>query len=238
MAEKTSIYISYSWENDENKGIEDDLNNLCKEMEFHNIPYKRDVADGEHNLCPVFGNIPESEKKIGEAALVLVVLSEKYLKSKHCMNEFSLIRRKGDLSNRVMIIVVGDLCDKLNFSSYRQYWREVGESIKDNIGEERIEYDDLAVIADRYFQNELDDLRTLLKINNYVKTKDLKGDYSKIIEELKKRIAKVPSKDNALESPDAPTGRGGVTIGHNENKGGFQSFGGTVSGNITISNTF
>ena len=90
------VYFSYAWDKDE-QGIEEDVNNLCKLLEKNDIYYKRDKV----NLCNYRWCINDSEIEIGEGSAIIVVISERYIKSLHCMNEWHLMRENGKIWERV-----------------------------------------------------------------------------------------------------------------------------------------
>ena len=96
------VYFSYAWANAEHPDIEEDVNNLCKLLEENHIYYKRD-KDG---LCPYRWSIQKSEEEIGEGTAIIVVISERYLKSLHCMNEWNLMLKNGKIWERVFPIVL------------------------------------------------------------------------------------------------------------------------------------
>ena len=112
------VYFSYAWATDEHPDIEDDVNNLCNVLEENDIYYKRDKI----NLCNYRWCINDSEIEIGEGAAIIVVISERYLKSLHCMNEWHLIRENGKIWERVFPIVLED-ANITNKGTYKEFYK-------------------------------------------------------------------------------------------------------------------
>ena len=112
------VYFSYAWANDEHPDIEDDVNNLCNVLEENDIYYKRDKI----NLCNYRWCINDSEIEIGEGAAIIVVISERYLKSLHCMNEWHLIRENGKIWERVFPIVLEN-ANITNKETYKEFYK-------------------------------------------------------------------------------------------------------------------
>lgn len=111
------VYISYVWENEEYQGIEDDVEGLCKAMEDNGIFYKRD----KKNLCPYRWRIQKAEKEIGQGCAIIIFISEKYIKSLHCMHEWHLIRENGKILERVFPIVL-EGTNITNKNKYKEYY--------------------------------------------------------------------------------------------------------------------
>ena len=112
------VYFSYAWADGEHPDIEEDVDKLCKILDDNNIKYKRD----KENLCDYRSNIQESEEKIGGGSAIIVVISEKYLKSEHCMNEWHLIRENGKIWERVYPIVMEN-ANISNDEIYEKYYQ-------------------------------------------------------------------------------------------------------------------
>lgn len=116
------VYFSYAWANSEHPNIEEDVENLCELLEANHIYYKRDKT----NLYPYRWSIQKAEEEIGEGTAIIVVISERYLKSLHCMNEWHLMRKNGKIWERVFPIVLEDanITDKETFKKYYKYYKE------------------------------------------------------------------------------------------------------------------
>ena len=124
------VYISYAWsdERSEYQNLEDHVNKLCDLMESNNIFYLRDKSNGANSLCPYRRSILDAEKEIGQGEAVVAVLSDKYLRSIHCLNEWYYIMENGKVKDRVFPIVLNTPIDngfrniKKTYDDYFDYW--------------------------------------------------------------------------------------------------------------------
>ena len=97
-------------------------------MEENRIYYLRDKSDGDNSLCPYHRNIVDAEKEIGQGEAVVAVLSDKYLRSIHCLNEWHYIMENGKVKDRVFPIVLNTPVDngfrniKKTYDDYFTYW--------------------------------------------------------------------------------------------------------------------
>ncbi|MBR4271410.1 MAG: toll/interleukin-1 receptor domain-containing protein [Bacteroidales bacterium] len=180
------VYFSYAWANDEHPDIEEDVNNLCKLLEENHIYYKRD----KDNLCPYRWSIQKSEEEIGEGTAIIVVISERYLKSLHCMNEWHLIRENGQIWKRVFPIVLGNLklTDKDTFREYYKIFTDRAQNLIDQQQEDIIPLTRVETEAANagFYVNDLKRMYQYLADNNKLNQHELRKDnYAVIIGQLK-----------------------------------------------------
>lgn len=94
------IYISYAWTNES----EEVLKNLCEVLDDNSIKYFVDKKDIDYK-----GNIREFEEKLGKGNYIILIISDKFLKSKDCMYEILQINQnEGDISDKIFPIVLPD----------------------------------------------------------------------------------------------------------------------------------
>lgn len=125
------VYISYAWsdERSEYQNLEDHVNKLCDLMESNNIFYLRDKSNGANSLCPYRRSISDAEKEIGQGEAVVAVLSDKYLRSTHCLNEWYYIMENGKVKDRVFPIILKTPIDngfrniKESSADYFYFWK-------------------------------------------------------------------------------------------------------------------
>ena len=175
------VYISYAWADDKYPNIEEDVENLCEILEANYIDYKRDKT----NLCPYRWSIQKAEEEIGEGTAIIVVISERYLKSLHCMNEWHLMRENGKIQDRVFPIVLESckITDKDTFREIYKFFKDRADALikqqaEDIIPLTRVETE--AANAGFY----IDDLKRIyqyLADNNTSKLFELKKDNYEII---------------------------------------------------------
>jgi hypothetical protein len=124
----SAIYFSYAWGDSDEAGesreaIVDQLYNALKADGF---TLKRDKMDLDYK-----GFISEFMHEIGRSGLVVVAISDKYLRSPYCMHELYEIYRnsrqeKEEFSKRVFPIRVESIkmSDPFVIDTYLAYWEE------------------------------------------------------------------------------------------------------------------
>ncbi len=122
------IFISYAWSG-ESERIVNELDKRLLEKGLTVIRDKRDLG--------FKGNIKEFMQRMGQGHYVIVVISDKYLKSHNCMFELLEIAQKGDFYDRIFPIVLADadIYDPITYLDYVAYWngniRELETKIKE-----------------------------------------------------------------------------------------------------------
>lgn len=149
------VFISYAW------GGESELvaNELEAALSSASIQLVRDKTD-----LGFKGLIREFMQRIGEGNLVILIISDKYLKSKNCMFELLEVAKNGEFHNRVFPIVLGDadIYDSLALIRYLKYWDEkikaLNASVKelDNLADTRKVQEDINLYTD--IRGAIDDL--------------------------------------------------------------------------------
>lgn len=75
---ENAVFVSYAWEK-ESERIVDKFEEACAK---HNLPFIRDKKDVDYK-----DSIREFEQRIGRGLCIVLVVSDKYLRSEHCMYE-------------------------------------------------------------------------------------------------------------------------------------------------------
>ncbi len=111
------VFISYAWGGESEKCV----NQLDEAFRTNGITIIRD----KRNLG-FKGQIKEFMEKLGRSKAVIVVISEKYLKSESCMFELVQIAKNGQFHRRVFPIVLGNanIHRAISRIGYIQYWEE------------------------------------------------------------------------------------------------------------------
>lgn len=123
----SGIYISYAWGGESEK-IVDLLDGELQKRELNLVRDKRDLG--------YKGSIVEFMKDIGKGNKIIVVISEKYLKSENCMFELTQIYENKDFARRIFPIVLEDsnIYSPVSRIKYIKYWNdkiaELDEAIK------------------------------------------------------------------------------------------------------------
>lgn len=117
----TQVFVSYSWE-DESDHIVGELEQAFTKQGIHIGRDKKDVG--------YKGSIDEFEKRIGQGQCIVLVISDKFLRSKHCMYELMLIDQNQNLRERIFPIVLDDakIYDAIGQLGYIKYWEgQIGQ---------------------------------------------------------------------------------------------------------------
>jgi DNA-binding NtrC family response regulator len=112
---EASIYISYAW-GDEREEIVNQIDSFLQKRGLKIIRDKRDL--------PYKGSIKEFMERIGKGDCVIVVISDKYLRSPNCMFELVEIAENKEFQNRIFPIIWkdADIYDPLKRIEYIKYW--------------------------------------------------------------------------------------------------------------------
>jgi internalin A len=111
------IYISYAWGGESEKIVE----RLDQAFQARGVTIIRDKRDLGYK-----GRIKAFMERIGRGKGVIVVVSEKYLKSENCMFELVQIAKNGRFYDRIFPIVLDDanIYKPVNRIKYIKYWEE------------------------------------------------------------------------------------------------------------------
>ncbi len=234
-----AVIISYAWEGER----EEIVNQLDAALQKRGIRIIRDKRDLAYK-----GSIQEFMKRIGQGNCVIVVISDKYLRSPNCMFELVEIEESKQFHDRIFPIVLGDanIYDPIKRIEYVKYWEtkreELAEAIKTldpaNLQGIREEMD----LYDR-IRDKISGLTSILKDMNTL-TPDMHrdADFSHLYESIEKRMKAKPTvlgapkkeggkpkKKRSRQNNAAGPTNGNIGIGKIE-------IGGDVSGNIVIGN--
>jgi hypothetical protein len=117
---RQELFISYAWgkENEEREAI---VNELDKVFQGRGVTIIRDKRD-----LGFKGRIKEFMETIGQGKAVILVISEKYLKSPNCCFELVQIAKHGSFADRVFPIVLDDakIYDPIDRGRYVKHWED------------------------------------------------------------------------------------------------------------------
>lgn len=156
------IFFSYAWEDEKEigKNREEIINSLYNTLERKKYTLRRDKMDLSYR-----GLISDFMQEIGKGNLIVVALSEKYLKSPYCMFELYEIYRnsrldKNEFSDKIFPIHLEtiNLNDPLVLDEYYTHWEEKEEEWSkliqkrmDRIGKEQFaEFDKVKQISSKF----------------------------------------------------------------------------------------
>src|SRR5262245_11597115 len=200
-----AVFISYAW-GEETQEREAIVNQLDQSLQKRGLKIIRDKRDLGYK-----GMIRQFMERIGEGSSVIVVLSDKYLRSKNCMYELVEIAENKDFINRVFPIVLSDakIYDAIDRINYKKYWKQKKEDLNkeilslgdvSNITEIAEELDDYDRIRDEY-----DKLTTTLKNRNslspdILRESDCQQLYDALVERMGTTLTKNKTANGDKES--------------------------------------
>lgn len=125
-----AVFVSYAWE-DGSVRIVDELEQAFAKRGIH-IERDKKVLDYKDS-------IKAFEQRIGQGQCIVLVISDKYLRSEHCMYEMVEADRKQNLRERIFPIVLADaqIYEAIDRLNYVEYWdgkiKQLNQAIKEKI---------------------------------------------------------------------------------------------------------
>ena len=179
------VYISYAWGGESERIV----NELDADLKAQGITIVRD----KRNLG-FKGMIRDFMQQIGRGYAVIVVISDKYLKSPNCMYELVEIAKNKDVYNRIFPIVLADadIYNPINRIKYIKHWedqlKELDAAMKlvssanlQGMRDEIDSYDDI--------RDNISNLTFLLKdMNTLTPEMHENSNFATLIEMLKERL--------------------------------------------------
>jgi TIR domain-containing protein len=234
-----TIFISYAWGGEREKIV----NQIDQALQQRGIKITRDKRDLGYK-----GSIREFMERIGQGNCVIVVVSDKYLRSPNCMFELVEVAEHRQFFDRVFPVVLADanIYDPLKRIEYVRYWEvkraELAEAMKTldpaNLQGIRDDMD----LYDR-IRDKVSGLTSILKdMNTLTPEMHQESDFSYLYEAIEKRLKESPAKATAENTKNAKTpeetnatSKGGVVANKGSTAIGNIQVGGNA-GNISIGN--
>lgn len=187
MSQDSQVYISYAWGGESERIV----NELDADLQAKGTMVIRDKRD-----LGFKGMIRDFMQQIGRGHAVIVVISDKYLKSPNCMFELVEIARNKDFYDRVFPIVLADadIYNPVNRIKYIKYWedklKELDEAMRSvsaaNLQGMRDEIDSYDEIRDN-----ISNLTFFLKdMNTLTPEMHENSNFAVLITSLDKRLAR------------------------------------------------
>lgn len=157
------VFVSYAWGGESERTVDE----LDQAFVKRGIRIVRDKKDLQYK-----GSIETFEQRIGQGKCIVLVISDKYLRSEHCMYELVQVDENRNLRERIFPIVLGDarIYKALDRLSYIKYWDEQIEQLNRAIKEIGIMTNLASITADldRYarIRSNIDHLTDLLSDMN------------------------------------------------------------------------
>jgi internalin A len=233
-----AVFISYAWGGER----EEIVNQIDKALQGRGIRITRDKRDLGYK-----GSISEFMERIGRGNCVIVVISDKYLRSPNCMFELVEIADGKQFHDRIFPVVLNDanIYDPIKRIEYVRHWEakraELAGAMKTldpaNLQGIREDMDLYDRIRDRIsgLTSTLKDMNTLTP--DMHRDSDFSELYTAIENRMKQPPATPPAQAEAGSNPAENTKpASNVSAANNSIAIGGIQIGGNVDGNITIGN--
>ena len=184
-SEQGKVFISYAWGGDS----ETTANQLEQAFRGKGIEIVRDKKDLGYK-----GLIKNFMEQIGQGNCILVIISDKYLKSENCMFELLEIAKNGDIYDRIFPIVLEDVSiyNATGRLKYIQHWEAQIQDLETAMKQGGLANlqgitDDLNLYT--AIRNQIAELADLLKDMNTL-TPEMHQDsgYEKIIQAVENKL--------------------------------------------------
>ena len=192
------VFISYAW-GGESENI---VNEIDKAFEQKSITLIRDKRD-----LGFKGMITNFMEQIGAGKAIVVVISDKYLKSPYCMFELLEIYRNMKFAERIFPVVMEDaqIFEPIHRLHYLKYWQDKKNELDEAI--KQFGTDPITVIGDDYktykkiFDNFGEIINILKDINSLSPQMHRDAEFKILIEALEYQINKNLPTSKIAENP-------------------------------------
>jgi internalin A len=200
---ENAVFISYAWGGER----EEVVNQIDQTLQQRGLKITRDKRDLGYK-----GSIKEFMEQIGKGNCVIVVVSDKYLRSPNCMFELVEIADNKQFHDRIFPIVLADanIYDPIKRIEYVKYWEEkraeLAKAIKTldpaNLQGIRDDMD----LYDR-IRDKISGLASTLKdMNTLTPEMHMEGNFNHLFDAIEKRMKESPtaSPSETQKEPKSP----------------------------------
>ena len=121
MKNNVEIFVSYAWwdTNEEGESREKIVDEICHSLLKFGLNVIRDKKDVGYK-----DDIKKFEERIGNGDIIILVISDKYLKSEHCMFEILKIKEHANMNDRIFPIVLkcAKIYNEIDRIDYINFW--------------------------------------------------------------------------------------------------------------------
>jgi hypothetical protein len=232
-----AVFISYAWKG-ESEEIVNQIDQSLKERGVRIIRDKRDLG--------YKGSISEFMERIGLGNCIVVVISDKYLRSPNCMFELVEIADGKQFHDRIFPLVLSDadIYDPVKRIGYVKYWEmkraELAEAMRSldpaNLQGIREDMDLYDRIRDKIsgLTSTLKDMNTLTP--DMHRDSDFREMYDGIEKRMKESAATAAQADAAPAGQESKPAENPKPAVDNSISTGNIQIGGSVGGNFVIGN--
>ena len=235
-----AVLISYAWGGES----EEIVNQMDEALQKRGIKIIRDRRELGYK-----GSISEFMQRIGQGNCVIVVISDKYLRSKNCMFELVEISENKQFDDRIFPVILPDarIYDAAERLDYVEFWDEEKAKLNERIRNlpDQSNLQGIREELDNYnrFRDNISGLASTMKNVNAL-TPDMHRDseFSELYDAIVKRMQEIPAKSSAKPSKGEEASQSAADTGKNVTATngsigiGSINIGGDASGNIVIGN--
>jgi hypothetical protein len=197
-----AVFISYAWGGER----EEIVNQIDQALQGRGVKIIRDKRDLGYK-----GSISEFMERIGRGNCVIVVISDKYLRSPNCMFELVEIAEGKQFHDRIFPIVLADanIYDPVKRIEYVRHWEvkraELADAMRTldpaNLQGIRDDMD----LYDR-IRDKISGLTSILKdMNTLTPEMHRDADFSEVYDGIMKRMQEIGEKSNGIASSENDT---------------------------------
>ncbi len=210
---ENEVFISYAWGGEH----EEMVNQIDQSLQKRGLKITRDKRDLGYK-----GSIKEFMERIGQGLCIIVVVSDKYLRSPNCMFELVEIAENKQFHDRIFPIVLSDatIYDPVKRIEYVKYWEakraELAEAIK---SVDPAHLQGLREDIDNYdrFRDQISGLTSMLKdMNALTPEMHRDSDFEALYTAIEKRMSQVDPQGGVMSSSDSSSKPEGKSQGSND----------------------
>lgn len=184
------IFISYAW-GGESEAMAYALETTCKAKQIKTFKTVRDKQEIGYK-----GRITEFMQRLGRGKAIIIILSEKYLKSQYCMFELLEIAKNREFYQRIFPIVLQDskIYDVSAKIDYINYWQEKEDQLNEKVKTMKSLAsipgitEELTLYA-KIRQQWAELIDVISKMNNLSPEKHLETGFSEVINAIEKQVS-------------------------------------------------
>ena len=236
-----AVFISYAWGGER----EEIVNKLDEALQSRGIKITRDKRDLDYK-----GSIKEFMERIGQGNCVIVIVSDKYLRSPNCMFELVEIAENKQFHDRIFPIVLADadIYDPIKRIGYVKYWEDKRSELADAM--KTLDPANLQGIRDDMdmydrIRDKISGLTSTLKdMNTLTPEMHRDANFIHLFDAIEKRMKEVSSANTGETTEEVgiargntpPRSRDNVSAKNGSTAVGNIQVGGSLTGNIVIGN--
>jgi hypothetical protein len=198
MSDEKKIFLSYSHKN---MSLASEIDSA---LHIRGITVTRDIRDVKCSQC-----FKEFMRSVGSHDIVLMLISDYYLKSQACMFEVIETMKESDYKEKITTIVNDDVCFDLKGITYLKYWEEKRQLIEEAIkGHSREEIKPLIEEMDEIIliKNNIMEFIATIRDLKYIPFKELNKQYKELYKAIGLEADKVPTNYNTVDERDVSLG--------------------------------